>query len=100
MGKGAAKVFGGSRGWRDRDQAGLLEPRRAVIEHRHDGGPGVRGLGEPREARDLVGDPPAAAVRFPDGVHRVWPPVAQPSTLTPERLDDHRPAIARGHTGN
>ena len=70
VGKGAAKVFGGSRGWRDRDQAGLLKPRRAVIEHRHDGYAGVRGLGEPREPRNLVGDPPAAAIRFPDGVDR------------------------------
>ena len=70
MGEGAAKVFGGSRGWRDRDQAGLLEPRRAVIEHRHDRGARIRGLGEPREARNLVGDPPAATIRFPDGVHR------------------------------
>lgn len=41
MGKGAAKVFGGLRGWRDGDQAGLLEPRRAVIEYGYDGGPGV-----------------------------------------------------------
>ena len=69
-GKGAAKVFSGSRAWRGRDQAGFLEPRRAVIEHRNDGSAGARGLGEPREAHDLVGDPPAAAVRFPDGVHR------------------------------
>lgn len=70
MGEGAAKVFGGSRAWRSRDQAGLLEPRRAVTEYGYDGGPGVRGLGEPRKPRNLVGDPPAAAVRFPDGVHR------------------------------
>jgi hypothetical protein len=75
MGEGATKVFGGSRGWHDRDQAGLLEPRRAVIEHRHDRGAWIRGLGEPPEARNLVGDAPAAAIRFPDGVHRVWPPV-------------------------
>ena len=40
MGEGAAKVFGGSRAWRSRDQAGLLEPRRAVTEYGYDGGPG------------------------------------------------------------
>ena len=68
--EGAAKVFGGSRGWRDRDQTGFLKPRRTMIEHGHDGGPRVRGLGKPRKTRNLVGDPPAAAVRFPDGVHR------------------------------
>ena len=83
MGKGAAKDFGGSRGWRDRDQAGLLEPRRAVIKHGYDGCSGVRGLGEPREARNLVGDPPAAAIRFPDGVHRVWPPVCEEAPALP-----------------
>ena len=70
LGEGAAKVFGGSQGWRDRDQEGLLEPRRAVIEHGHDGSAGARGLGEPREPRNLVRDPPTAAIRFPDGVHR------------------------------
>ena len=86
MGEGATKVFGGSRGWRDRDQAGLLEPRRAVTEDGHDGGSGVRGLGEPCEARHLVGDPPAAAIRFPDGVHRS--PSFTPAALT---------AIPRAH---
>ena len=100
VGEDAAELFCCFRSWRDGDQAGLLEPRRAVIENGHDGGAGVRGLGEPREARNLVRDPPAAAVRFPDGVHRCGLLSHNAPTLTPERLDDHRPAIARGHTGN
>ena len=70
MGEGASELLGRQRRWGDGDQAGFLKPRRAMIEHGHDGGPGVRGLGEPREPRNLVGDPPAAAIRFPDGVHR------------------------------
>ena len=98
VGEGSAKVFGDSRGWRDGDQAGLLEPRRAVIEHRHDGSAGVRGLGEPREARNLVGDPPAAAVRFPDGVHRVWPPVAQCANADTREIRRPPPSYrARAH---
>ena len=100
VGKGAAEFFCGPRGWSDGDQAGLLKPRRAVIEDGHDGRTGVRGIGEPREARNLVGDPPTAAIRFPDGVHRCGLLSHNAPTLTPERLDDHRPAIARGHTGN
>ena len=98
MGEGATKVFGGSRGWRDRDQAGLLEPRRTVIENGHDGGARVRGLSEPRKARNLVGDPPAAAVRFPDGVHRVWPPVAQPVNADTREIRRPPPSYrARAH---
>ena len=83
VGEGAAEVFGRLGSWGDGDQAGFLEPRRAVIEHGHDGGPGVRGLGEPREPSHLVGDPPAAAIRFPDGVHRVWPPVRVEAAALP-----------------
>ena len=98
VGEGSAKVFGDSRGWRDGDQAGLLEPRRAVIENGHDGGARVRGLGEPREARNLVGDPPAAAVRFPDGVHRVWPPVAQCANADTREIRRPPPSYrARAH---
>ena len=70
VGERAAELLGRQRRWGDGDQAWLLEPRRTVIEHGHDGGTGVRGLGEPREPRNLVGDPPAATIRFPDGVHR------------------------------
>ena len=73
--EGAAELLGRQRCRRDGDQARLLKPRRAMIEHRHDGGPGARGLGKPHEPSNLVGDPPAATIRFPDGVHRVWPPV-------------------------
>ena len=69
VGEGAAEPLGGLGSWRDGDQTRFLEPRRAVIEDGHDGDPRVRGLGKPREARDLVGDPPAAAVPLPDGVH-------------------------------
>lgn len=70
VGEGPPELFGGLHCWRDGGQPGFFEPRRAVIEDGHDGCPGVRGLGEPRKARNLVGDPPAAAIRFPDGVHR------------------------------
>ena len=73
VGEGAAEPLGSLGSWRDGDQARFLEPRRAVIEDGHDGGPRVRGLSQPREARDLVGDPPAAAVPLPDGVHRSPP---------------------------
>ena len=100
VGEGSAEFFCGPRSRCDGDQARLLKPRRTVIENGHDDRAGVRGLGEPRKARNLVGDPPAAAVRFPDGVHRCGLLSHNAPTLTPERLDDHRPAIARGHTGN
>ena len=82
VGEGAAEPLGGLGSWRDGDQARFLEPRRAVIEDGHDGGPGVRGLGQPREARDLVGDRPAAAVPLPDGVHRSPPSPPAASTAT------------------
>ena len=86
VGEGAAELLRRPRSWRDGHQARLLEPRRAVIEDRHDGGARVRGLGEPRKARNLVGDPPAAAIRFPDGVHRCALLSHNAPTLTPERL--------------
>ena len=47
MGEGASELLGRQQRWGDGDQAGFLKPRRAMIEHGHDGGPGVRGLGEP-----------------------------------------------------
>ena len=98
MGEGAAELLRRPRSWRDGHQAGLLEPRRAVIENGHDGGAGVRGLGEPRKARNLVGDPPAAAIRFPDGVHRVWPPVTQCANADTREIRRPLPSYrARAH---
>lgn len=86
LSKGATKVFSRLGSWGDRDQPRLLEPRRAAIKHGHDGSPGVRGLGEPRESSDLERDPPAAAIRFPDGVHRVWPPICVEAAALPRLL--------------
>ena len=73
VGEGAAECFGILRRWRHRDHARFLQPRRPVIEHGHDRRPGVRGLGEPCEARDLVGDPPATAIRLSYRLHRRVP---------------------------
>ena len=106
VGEGAAKVLGGSRGWRDRDQARLPEPRRTMIAHGHDGDPRVRGLRKPREPRDLVGDPPAAAIRFPDGVHRCGLPSAvklqrsPPSTPLRDGSTISRVVRGRGNSSN
>lgn len=86
MGEGAAESFCGPRGWRDGRQTRFLEPRRAVLEDGHDGCAGVRGLRKPRKTRDLVGDPPTAAVPLPDGVHRVLPPICVEAAALPRLL--------------
>ena len=69
VGEGTTKILGRPWGWGHGEQARLLEPRRAVIEDGDDGRAGRRSLGKPREARDLVGDPPPAVIRLPHRVH-------------------------------
>ena len=69
VGEGPTELLGRPWGWGHGDQARLLEPCRAVIEDGDDGRAGRRSLCKPREARDLVGDPPPAAVRLPHRVH-------------------------------
>ena len=102
--EGATEFLCGPRSWRDGHQARLLEPCRAVIAHGHDGRAGLRGLGEPRKARNLVGDPPAAAIRLSHGLHRRSPfrivgPAwgTDPPTHSCYRLPRHAHAAPGGH---